>query len=212
MWIAREILYNFQNQAGDLKLDTLAKRLKIKLNHHNAESDIAATKEILEKLLLIGNRDITEFINYSTNTGKKCRKGNIKNVSITKYWKDIEKGEKPYFTNWHNLTLKIIPKYDTITLEDLLKTSSMNREDCSIPRIKKQYKKIKRLVIRLKGKYYNKGAKSAKSYIEYYYMDYKEYEKLKEKGYKIFHAIEVEEFITNNKLLIKKYSHKVLNK
>lgn len=211
MWVAKNILYNFRNQTGDLKLDTLAKRLNVELKHHNAESDIAATKEILEKLLKLGNRDIKEFINYISIDDKDSEIGNVKKVSTTKYWRDIEKGEKPYFTNWHKLPLKSMPVYDTVTLGDLLKTSSLNREECSVSRIKKQYKKIKELVIYLKGNYYNKGAKSAKSYIEFYYMDYEEYEKLKEKGYKIYHAIEVEEFIKNNQLLIEEYYQNLLN-
>lgn len=211
MWVSKDILYNFQNQTGDLKLDTLARRLNIELNHHNAESDISATKEILEKLLVTGKRDITEFIKYVSIEDTDSEIGNVKKVSTTKYWRDIEKGEKPYFTNWHKLPLKSMPEYDTVILEDLLKTSSLNREDCSVSRIKKQYKKIKELVTHLKGNFYNKGAKSAKSYIEFYYMDYEEYEKLKEKGYKIYHAIEVEEFINNNQLLIEEYYQNLLN-
>ncbi len=62
MWVARDILYHFRTQRGDLRLNTLSELLGVQLYHHNAASDISATKQVLEKLLLLGNRKITEFI------------------------------------------------------------------------------------------------------------------------------------------------------
>lgn len=62
MWVARDILYHFRTQRGDLKLDTLSQALGVQLYHHNAASDISATKEVLEKLLTSSGRKITEFI------------------------------------------------------------------------------------------------------------------------------------------------------
>ena len=62
MAVARDILYHFCTKSGDLRLNTLCDRLHIALNHHNAESDIGATKEVLETLLSIGGRDVREFI------------------------------------------------------------------------------------------------------------------------------------------------------
>ena len=62
MWVARDILYNFKTVRGDLRLNVLSERLNVQLFHHNAASDIQATKEVLEKLLLQGNRRIEEFI------------------------------------------------------------------------------------------------------------------------------------------------------
>ena len=62
MWVARDILYHFRTQRGDLRLNTLSEALGVQLYHHNAASDISATKEVLEKLLLSGNRRIEEFI------------------------------------------------------------------------------------------------------------------------------------------------------
>lgn len=62
MWVARDILYNFNTVRGDLRLNVLAERLNVQLYHHNAASDITATKEVLEKLLAMGKRSVTEFI------------------------------------------------------------------------------------------------------------------------------------------------------
>ena len=62
MWVARDVLYHFQTVRGDLRLNVLSERLGVELFHHNAASDITATKEVLEKLLLLGNRNIEEFI------------------------------------------------------------------------------------------------------------------------------------------------------
>ncbi|MCH5157120.1 MAG: 3'-5' exoribonuclease [Clostridiales bacterium] len=62
MWVARDVLYNSRTVKGDLRLNTLSERLGVQLNHHNAASDIMATKEVLEKLLVLGNRRIEEFI------------------------------------------------------------------------------------------------------------------------------------------------------
>ena len=62
MWVARDILYNFRTVKGDLTLNVLSERLGVQLNHHNAASDIMATKEVLEKLLLMSNRNIQQFI------------------------------------------------------------------------------------------------------------------------------------------------------
>ena len=62
MWVARDILYHFRTVSGDLKLNVLSERLSVQLNHHNAASDIMATKQVLEKLLVMGNRRIEEFI------------------------------------------------------------------------------------------------------------------------------------------------------
>ena len=65
MWVARDILYHFKTVAGDLKLNVLSSRLCVQLNHHNAASDIMATKQVLEKLLVMGNRKIEDFIRNS---------------------------------------------------------------------------------------------------------------------------------------------------
>ncbi len=62
MWVARDILYHFHTQKGDLRLNTLSEALDVPLFHHNASSDISATKQVLEKLLVMGNRRIEEFI------------------------------------------------------------------------------------------------------------------------------------------------------
>lgn len=62
MWVARDVLYHFKTMSGDLRLNTLSARLNVQLNHHNAASDILATKEVLEKLLTMGNKRIEEFI------------------------------------------------------------------------------------------------------------------------------------------------------
>ena len=62
MWVARDILYHFRTVSGDLRLNTLSERLGVALNHHNAASDIMATKQVLEKLLTMGNRRIEDFI------------------------------------------------------------------------------------------------------------------------------------------------------
>ena len=62
MWVAKDILYNFHTVRGDLTLHVLSERLDVKLNHHNAASDIMATNAVLEKLLIMGNRNIEDFI------------------------------------------------------------------------------------------------------------------------------------------------------
>ena len=62
MWVARDILYHFHTSRGDLTLNVLSDRLGVQLNHHNAASDILATKEVLEKLLEMGNRKIEDFV------------------------------------------------------------------------------------------------------------------------------------------------------
>lgn len=62
MWVARDILYHFKTVSGDLRLNVLSERLNVKLNHHNAASDIQATKEVLEKLLIMSNRKIEDFV------------------------------------------------------------------------------------------------------------------------------------------------------
>lgn len=62
IWVARDILYHFRTVSGDLRLNVLSERLGVNLNHHNAASDISATKQVLEKLLVLGNRRVEEFI------------------------------------------------------------------------------------------------------------------------------------------------------
>ena len=62
MWVARDVLYHFKTVRGDLRLNVLSERLNVQLFHHNAASDIQATKEVLEKLLTLSNRRIEEFI------------------------------------------------------------------------------------------------------------------------------------------------------
>lgn len=62
MWVAKDILYHFHTQRGDLRLNTLSETLNVPLFHHNAASDITATKNVLEKLLVMGQRNITEFL------------------------------------------------------------------------------------------------------------------------------------------------------
>ena len=206
MSIAKDIYYNYQTQSGDLKLDTLCDKLNIDINHHNAESDITATKEVLEILLSSANRNIEDFINVHYSSAKTVVINNVKNVRTYTYWDDIEIGRTPvYFTNWNKVDVDFTPEYDKVNIEDLIYTSMMNRENCGIKRIVKQVKLIKDFVVNLGGKCFSKGSKTAKSYIEYYYMDIQEYQKLKNQGYKIFHAIEVEDFINNNQDEIKKY-------
>jgi len=206
MTIAKDIYYNYKTQCGDLKLDTLCNRLNIDINHHNAESDITATKQVLEILLSSANRNIDEFINVHYSSAKTVIINNVKNVRTYTYWDDIEIGRTPvYFTNWNKINVDFTPEYDKVNIEDLIYTSMMNRENCSIKRIVKQVKLIKDFVVSLGGKCFNKGSKTAKSYIEYYYMDIQEYQKLRSQGYKIFHAIEVEEFINNNQDEINNY-------
>lgn len=82
----------------------------------------------------------------------------------------------------------------------------MDRANSDIARIAKQVELIKSCVESICGKIYNKGAKKAKCYIEFYYMDVAEYIKLKGLGYKIYHAIDVENFITENQELIQNYA------
>lgn len=198
MWVAKDILYGFNAISGDLKLDTLCDRLGVTLNHHNAGSDIAATKEVLEKLLLLSHRNIEEFINIRGTPGEVVV-GNIKKCRAEVYWDDIKVGRKPpYFTNFHDIEVTETPHYDEVNLVDLLKTSMMNREGTGIKHIEKESKTIKEVVTSLNGKIYGKGAKSAKSYIEFYYMDDSEYLKMKEKGVKIFHAMEVMDFLESH--------------
>ena len=62
MWVAKDILYHFNTVKGDLRLNTLSDKLGVQLFHHNAASDIQATKEVLEKLLTTSGRSINEFI------------------------------------------------------------------------------------------------------------------------------------------------------
>lgn len=206
MAIAKDIYYNHCTQSGDLKLDTICDRLNIDLDHHNAESDIYATKEVLETLLSSANRKIDDFINVHYSSARTITINNVSNVRINKYWDDIEIGRTPvYFTNWTKIDIDFVPEYDKVNIEDLICASMMNRETCGIARIVKQTKLIKEFILGIGGKCLGKGSKTAKSYIEYYYMDVEEYSKLKTQGYKIFHAIDVEDFITNNQEEIKKY-------
>ena len=207
MAVAKDILYHFSTQAGDLKLDTICNKLNICLNHHNAESDIAATKQVLETLLVIGKRDITDFINMHYSSQKDNVIGNVKKVGTQRYWDDIYAGRTPlYFTNWNNVSYDTDPQYDEIELAILQFSSMMDRSTCGIPRIVKQVELIKSCVENMCGKIYGKGAKKAKSYIEFYYMDVAEYLKLKTQGYKIYHAIDVENFILENQDAIHQYA------
>ena len=206
MAIAKDILYHFSTQSGDLKLDTICRKLKISLNHHNAESDIAATKQVLETLLVMGNKNITDFINLHHSSKRDCVIGNVKKLSSSQYWDDIYAGRTPaYFTNWNNTVYDTDPQYDEVELEALQFASMMDRSDCDIPRIVKQVALIKSCIDSICGKTYGKGAKKAKCYIEFYYMDVAEYIKLKCLGYKIYHAIDVENFIIENKALIQQF-------
>ena len=206
MTIAKDIYYDYKTKSGDLKLDLICKKLDISIDHHNAFSDIKATKKILESLLSISNRKIEEFINVHYRAEKIAIINNIKSVKTDTYWSDIEVGRIPvYFTNKDNQIIDVIPEYDKVSIEDLFYTSMMNRENCGIERVEKQIKLIKDFISNIGGKCFNKGSKSARTYIEFYYMDYKEYKKLKNLGYKIFHAIDVEEFITNNQSEVYKF-------
>ena len=207
MAVAKDILYHFSTQAGDLKLDTICNKLNICLNHHNAESDISATKQVLETLLVIGKRDITDFINMHYSSQKDNVIGNVKKVGTQHYWDDIYAGHTPlYFTNWNNVSYDTDPQYDEIELAILQFSSMMDRSTCGIPRIVKQVELIKSCVENMCGKIYGKGAKKAKCYIEFYYMDVAEYLKLKTQGYKIYHAIDVENFIFENQDAIHQYA------
>ena len=67
MWVARDVLYHGKTAKGDLRLNTLSEKMDVQLFHHNAASDITATKEVLEKLLLMSNRRIEEFIRDYTD-------------------------------------------------------------------------------------------------------------------------------------------------
>lgn len=206
MAIAKDVLYHFSTQSGDLKLDTICRKLNISLNHHNAESDIAATKQVLETLLVMGSKNITDYINLHHSSKKDNVIGNVKNLSPSRYWDDIHAGRTPvYFTNWNNTTYDADPQYDAIELEVLQFASMMDRSDCNIPRVVKQVALIKSCIDSICGKVYGKGAKKAKCYIEFYYMDVAEYIKLKGLGYKIYHAIDVENFILENKELIQQF-------
>ena len=62
MWVAKRLMYGRRTYSGELRLNTLCDKLNVQLHHHNAASDISATKEVLEKLLTAYDRDITEFI------------------------------------------------------------------------------------------------------------------------------------------------------
>ena len=206
MAIAKDILYKFSTQAGDLKLNTICQKLNISLNHHNAESDIAATKQVLEMLLIMGNRNITDFINLHYSSAQDNFIGNIKTVSVSRYWDDIEAGRTPvYFTNWKKVCCSETPEYDEVEIETLQYCSMMDRTNCGIKRIANQIEIIKNCVEHIGGKIYGKGAKKAKCYIEFYYMDIEEYKKLKALGYKIYHAINVEAFIAENQEIIQKF-------
>ena len=207
MWVAKDIYYNFNTKKGDLKLDTLCKLLKIELKHHNANSDITATKKLFELLLVKGNKNYKDFINNYYTKKKDEIENNINNVSYSEYWKDIENGKRPmYFTNWDKKTVDDIPFYDTVTIEDLIITSTIKtRAICDIERIYKQYKFIDNSITSIGGKILNKGSKSAKSYIEFYFMDYSEYKKLRFLGYKIFHANDVEDFFNERVDIINKF-------
>lgn len=207
MWVAKESYYNFDTQKGDLKLDTLCNIFNIELNHHNANSDITATKKLLEVLLQMSSKSYKDFINvFYTNEKNRIEK-NINDISINKYWRDIENGKRPmYFTNWDKLPIMETPNYDNVNIEDLLITSTMkNRATCNIERIYKQYALIEKNISNIGGKILSKGTKSAKSYIEFYFMDYAEYKKLKFLGYKIFHANDVEDFFNDEKETIEKF-------
>lgn len=66
-------------------LDNICKKLGIKLNHHNAESDCLATVEIIKKLLPMTNRN--ELYNYERginendeSTGRRSRKSTRTNL------------------------------------------------------------------------------------------------------------------------------------
>lgn len=199
MSVAKDVYYGFDTQKGDLKLDTLCTRLNIPLNHHNAESDIAATKLLLETLLVKGKRIITNFINVKAFSKQEFIINNIKECKVDTYWEDIKAGRTPlYFTNWKRISVDFKPEYETVELTDLIKISMMDRENSGIVRVTNQVKRIKDCVSKINGKIYGKGAKSATSYIEFYYMDVEEYSKLKEKGVKILHANDVVDFIENN--------------
>ena len=210
MSVAKDIYYRFNTQKGDLKLDTLCSRLNIPLNHHNAESDIAATKLLLETLLIKGERSVTDFVNVKAFAKQEFIINNIKECKADTYWEDIKAGRTPlYFTNWKRTNVNFKPEYDVVELNDLLKTSMMDRENSGIERVSNQVKRIKECISKISGKIYGKGAKSATSYIEFYYMDVEEYSKLKEKGIKILHAIDVVNFIECNQELIDNYILKI---
>jgi DNA polymerase III epsilon subunit-like protein len=66
-------------------LDNICRKLGIKLNHHNAESDCLATVEIIKRLLPMTNRD--ELYNYERginendeSTGRRNRKSTRANL------------------------------------------------------------------------------------------------------------------------------------
>lgn len=207
MAVAKDILYNFSTQSGDLKLDTICRRLNIPLKHHNAESDIVATKKALEILLTMGDKSITDFINLHYSSVQDSFIGNVKKVSVSRYWNDIEAGRTPvYFTNWKKVCCNINPEYDVVELQTLQYCSMMDRTNCGIKRIVNQIEIIKNCVESISGKIFWKGAKKAKCYIEFYYMDIEEYKKLKAQGYKIYHAINVETFIAENQELIQNFA------
>jgi len=88
--------------------------------------------------------------------------------------------------------------YETVELADLIQTSMTNRKDSKIHRISEQNRKIKNFVPRMGGTIYGKGAKSATSYIEFYFMDVGDYAKMKERGVKVIHADDVVRFINEH--------------
>lgn len=163
--------------------------------------------DLINSFLNLHNDDVSKHYNTANNMMKRTSYGCVKDIDISEYWDDIYKANKSlYFTNWHSLNVIEEARYDNVEIEDLIYSSSMDRSNSDIQRIKNQYLFIKQNIEeKLNGKLYGKGAKSAKCYIEFYYTDYADYLKYKEMGLKVFHAINVEEFFYNNQEQINKY-------
>ena len=87
-----------------------------------------------------------------------------------------------------------IPKYDVIERQYLMNTYlTLINTDLA--------KSIVRFIELLGGKVYKSATKKAKCIIEFMVTDYEKYLLYKEKGYKIYHCLDVLEFIKNERFL-----------
>ncbi len=189
-------------QIENYKLETLAKYFKIQDNQkHRADDDVLITGKLYEELKRINSgkklyTTYTETISDIT----KIFNGNVKNVTAEQFWNDVENNKKPpYFTNWDRIDIVENPVYDRIEIKNLLTTSAKDNSSTASKRVNKQYNFIKNEIIKYGGKFFGKGAKSAKSYIEFFYMDYGEYKEYKKNDLKLYHASDVEDFLVNHK-------------
>lgn len=205
MQLAKKYYYNYTNQAGDLKLTTLADTFDIPLSHHNALSDVRACKEIFEHLVeeySIDDEDDRYSISSVKNDNNIIPAGfeNLKKVGVSRYWNDVKaRVYPPYFTMFKDVDISENPYYDEVDLETLLYATMKNRGEDSYTKIVKEYKAIQNYIEQNGGKIYSSiNVKAVKCYIEYYYTDYADYIKMREKGIKIYHSLDVIKFIESN--------------